>query len=99
MMGLAFVSNGVALLDIGHNLNKGCRKGCRKTCKRGNKKPFVDTWFFNIASNQAVSSTIFMLGLIFSTILPMINVICFIYFGVRYFIFKYHFVFVYLQDF
>jgi hypothetical protein len=47
MMGLAFVSNGVALLDLGHNFNKFMRKLFRKN----KTKPFIDTWFFDIGPN------------------------------------------------
>lgn len=44
VMGVTFVTNGFALLDIPHNLSKWV-----KWLFRTNRdEPFVDTWFFDI---------------------------------------------------
>ena len=44
LVGLAFISNALTLLDIPHNLHKGIRRLFRKH----RNEPFVDTWYFDI---------------------------------------------------
>jgi hypothetical protein len=91
MMGICFISNGMLLLDIPHNINKGIRYLFRKF----KNEPFKDTWFVDIGSYSAYSATIFMLCLMFSAVMPLINIFGFIFFTLKYFTFKYHFIYVY----
>lgn len=95
VMGLVFVTNGLALLDIPHNLSKGLKWLFRIN----RKEPVKDTWYFDIGYYQAYSLTIFLLCLIFSTIVPIINVFAFMFFGLQFLTYKYYFIFVYIQDF
>jgi hypothetical protein len=53
----------------------------------------------DIGSESAYSTTIFMLCLIFSAVLPMINILGFIFFTLKYLAFKYHMIYVYNQEF
>jgi len=62
-------------------------------------KPFKDDWFFDLGYHQSYSSTIFMLCLIFSCLMPLSCAFGFLFFYFKYYVEKYNMIFVYLKEF
>jgi len=58
-----------------------------------------DDYYFDLGYFFAYSTVIYTIGLFFSTIAPLIPLICFLFFAVKYWVDKYNFMYVYPPEF
>jgi hypothetical protein len=98
---LAFLSNGIQLLDIPHNIVRSCKFLCykRREKKELEKKPFVDNFSYDLGYFQSHAIVIFALGLTFSGTNPLIGMFITLFFTIKYWIEKYNLTFVYNREF
>jgi len=105
MMQVAFLLNMIYLFDIPHFFVKNCRyllyryRHRRDHPRIRELEPFKDTWYFDLGYFQAYTLTLFFLGLLFSTVIPLILVFTFLFFALRYWFDKYNQTFVYFREF
>jgi hypothetical protein len=59
---------------------------------------FKDTWFFDQGYQLAFVTVIWTIGIFFSAIAPLIPMIVFIYFMIKYWIDKYNLMYVYPRE-
>jgi hypothetical protein len=95
LMQITFVSTSFHLLDIPHFFVKSIRKCCHKN----KKEPFKDTWYFDIGFNQSYSSTMYLLAIIFTTLMPLSSFFGFLFFFYKFYVTKYNFIYVYIKEF
>jgi len=81
-------------LDVPHYLYLLMKRFLTKS-KQYLQDEIVDDWFFDLGYHFAFSLTIFTIVFIFSAAVPLIPAFGFIFFGFKYLIDKYNFVFVY----
>lgn len=67
--------------------------------KRVIKKEFVDDYSFDLGYHHSYSIVIFTMGMIFSTVEPLISVFGLCFFYVKYYVDKYNLSFVYNREF
>ena len=60
--------------------------------------PYEDDWGFLLGYYQALMYTLSFMSLLFSISLPMVSILAFIFFSIRYYIEKYNFLFVYEKE-
>ena len=92
---ITFVSTSFYLLDIPHYINKSIRRCCHKN----KKAPFKDTWYFDIGFHQSYSSSMYLIVLLFSTVMPLANLFGLLFFLYKFYATKYNLIYVYLKEF
>ncbi len=92
-----FISNGMLLLDIGHQLLLRFKMYQHKLAQKDNlnKQPFVDDMPFDLGQRQAQSLVMFAMGLFFTGTQPLQAVFTCFFFYIKYWIEKYNLAFVY----
>lgn len=89
------------MLDIPHLFIRTIKKMNykNKMKKQVIKKPFVDDYAFDLGYHHSYSIVVFTMGLIFSTVEPIISVFGFTFFIAKFYIDKYNLSFVYNKEF
>ena len=96
MMQVTFLFNCIQVLDLGHLFISLIWSRFLKTIQG---LEFRDEYPFDLGYWLAFTSTIGLMSLIFSTVMPILTLFSFIFFATRYYIEKYNVIFVYMQDF
>lgn len=96
-----FLSVGFWLLDIPHMLVRAICKKCHdaKQFKRENKKPFIDTYAYDLGYHMSYGLTTFAIAMVFSTLVPYVPVFAMFFFVFKYYVDKYNLSFVYNTEF
>jgi hypothetical protein len=97
MIQAAFISNGILLLDIGHQLIRWFKIKLHNSLQSDmlNKTPYVDDIPFDLGERQAQSAVYFAMGLFFSGTQPLQTVFTCMFFVMKYHVEKYNLIFVY----
>ena len=99
IMSSAFVTNGINLLDIPHKLTfffgKCCHKRKQKHLKV--KTEYEDKREFELGYMYSYVVVIFLNGILFATIVPLIPVFVSLYFWIKYFVDKNNLLFLYAK--
>ena len=88
------ISNVIQMLDIPHFL----WKTTFSIINWMREVPYEDDWGFLLGYYQALMYTLSFMSLLFSISLPMVSILAFIFFSIRYYIEKYNFLFVYEKE-
>lgn len=98
---LTFLSVGFWLLDIPHQIVKCISKAKHNFNQRNKpvKKPFFDTYAYDLGYHSAYGLTAFAIMLLFSTIVPYLPMIAGVFFIFKYCVDKYNLSFVYNSEF
>ena len=98
---LTFLSVGFWLLDLPHQTVKFISESYHNFQQRNklNKKPFVDTYAYDLGYHSSYSLTTFAIMLLFSTIVPYLAMSGGIFFTFKYCVDKYNLSFVYNSEF
>lgn len=98
---LTFLSVGFWLLDLPHSFSKWIGETSHNYQQRNKKykKPFVDTYAFDLGYHSAYSLTAFQIILLFSAIVPYLAMIGLVFFVFKYSVDKYNLSFVYSSEF
>ena len=96
-----FLSVGFWLLDIPHMVVRAIMKCCHtaKQSIRENKKPFIDTYAFDLGYHMSYGLTTFAIAMVFSTLVPYVPVFAMLFFLFKYYVDKYNLSFVYNTEF
>jgi hypothetical protein len=92
---LTFLSVGFWLLDLPHLIVKSVRKCLHKDPK----KPFIDTYAFDLGYHSSYCLTVFAIGALYGTVVPLIPCFCLSFFAFKYYVDKYNLSFVYKTEF
>ena len=99
IISLAFVTNGITLLDVPHKamvfIGKFLLNRKQKNAKI--KAEFVDEREFEFGYNYSYVFVVFLNCLLFSTIVPLIPICATFYFWIKYWVDKNNLLFVYVQ--
>lgn len=96
-----FLSVGFWLLDLPHQTVKlfsWCYHKFKESRKE-KKRPFIDTYAFDLGYHMAYSLTMFAIALVFSILVPYVPVFAMIFFMFKYYVDKYNLSFVYNTEF
>lgn len=88
------MTNIIQILDVPHYLYMMMKRFLTRT-KAYLEDEVEDDYYFDLGYHFAFSITIFTVIFIFSAAVPLIPLFGFLFFGFKYFIDKYNFVFVY----
>lgn len=96
-----FLSVGFWLLDIPHMVVRAICKKCHnaKQYRKENKKPFIDTYAFDLGYHMSYGLTTFAIAMLFSTLVPYVPVFAMLFFLFKYYVDKYNLCFVYNTEF
>ena len=96
-----FLSVGFWLLDIPHTIVRGISRCCHnaKQARKENKKPFVDTYAFDLGYHMSYGLTTYAIAMVFSTLVPYVPIFAMTFFLFKYFVDKYNLSFVYNTEF
>ena len=98
---LMFLSVGFWLLDIPHMVVRAISRCCHnaKQARKEVKKPFVDTYAFDLGYHMSYVMTASAIAMVFSTLVPYVPVFAMIFFMFKYYVDKYNLSFVYNTEF
>ena len=105
MMQVSLLLNMIYLFDLPHFFVKTFRyllyryRHRKDPARIRELEPFKDTWSFDLGYFQAYTLTLFFLGILFASVIPLITVFTFLFFFLRYWFDKYNQLFVYYKDF
>ena len=91
---LMFLSVGFWLLDLPHLIVKSVRR-----CFWNQDKPFVDTYAFDLGYHMSYGLTVFAIGTLFASTVPLVPLFCVAFFAFKYYVDKYNLSFVYNSEF
>jgi hypothetical protein len=96
----AFFSNGLLLLDVGHQIIVWFKKRAHKSSQQYRLKPqpFIDAEPFDLGERQAIALVMFSMGLFFTGTSPLQSMFSCLYFSIKYWIEKYNLAFVYTKQ-
>ena len=98
LLSASFFSSAYYMYDAPHWISNSfgmCIYRMRNPWFSLSPEKFKDSYYFDIGFFFAFSMTIFAIGSFFSTIAPVISVICCMFFGIKYWVDKYNFVYCY----
>lgn len=102
MLGLTLLSNALYALDVPHFCFKWLH-GRYIASLPEYMKPLANVievgYYFDHGYNLAFVALIWTMGVLFSTIAPLIPIIAFVFFGIKYLVDKYNFMYVYPAEF
>ena len=98
---LLFLSCGFWLLDIPHQVVRAISKCIHKSkqARKEHKKPFVDTYAYDLGYHMSYGLTAYAIAMVFSTLVPYVPMFGMIFFMVKYYVDKYNLSFVYNTEF
>lgn len=101
LIGLSLFSNTINALDGPHYITRKFKQfifNLQPTYMKLSPEQFKDTWFFDQGYQLAFVTVIWTIGIFFSAIAPLIPMIVFIYFMIKYWIDKYNLMYVYPRE-
>lgn len=96
MMQVSLLLNMIYLFDLPHFFVKTFRyllyryRHRKDPARIRELEPFKDTWSFDLGYFQAYTLTLFFLGILFASVIPLITVFTFLFFFLRYWFDKYN---------